>query len=433
MILLPMRYIKDAARAVKRICKEEFTEAKDTALTTLLGIPSLIVKMYALRREGDYDVLHLRCAHRNEIAICPKCGAMSDDIHEENERCVRHLDIWGKRTFLHFLSRRFICGHCGKEFTEELPFVDSSRRQSNGFELHIYKSCLGSNRKKVAQREGLSQSTVKEIFNRWVRPGVTKSGAVLTRVLGIDEISLKKRHRQFALVISDIDRRCILEILPIRDKAALEKWIDSLGDAQRKAIHYASIDMWAPYYQAVRKKLSHAKIVVDRFHVMKQLNERITQLRSNIQKNSRCDIQEILKGSRWILVRNRSELSSDEEKKLQKVLEACPDLRVPYLLKEEFRQIFEKSRNRDQAERFLRAWRLKAELAGNKFLIKFIKTLKNWWQQILNYFIERVTNGFVEGLNGAIRNIIRRAFGYRNFDNFRYQVFAEQGFPTNPR
>lgn len=142
MILLPMRYIKDAARAVKRICKEEFTESKDTVLTKLLGIASLIVTMYALRREGDYEVLHLICAHRNDIAICPKCGTMSDDIHEETERCIRHLDIWGKRTFLHFSSRRFKCDQCGKEFTEELPFVDSCRRQSNDFEFHIYESCL---------------------------------------------------------------------------------------------------------------------------------------------------------------------------------------------------------------------------------------------------------------------------------------------------
>jgi transposase len=255
----------------------------------------------------------------------------------------------------------------------------------------------------------------------------------VTRVLGIDEISLKKRHKQFALIISDIDRRCILDVLPIRDKEALEKWIDNLSEQQRQAIRYASIDMWAPYYYAVRNRLPHVKIVVDRFHVMKHLNERITQLRRNIQNNASDDIKEILKGSRWILVKNRFGLSAKEEGILQKILESCPELRVLYLLKEEFRQIFERVDCREKAERFLKAWVVKAEYTGNKFLKKFVKTLKNWWRQILNYFYERITNGFVEGLNGAIRNIIRRAFGYRNFQNFKLQVFAEQGFPTNPR
>ena len=102
-----------------------------------------------------------------------------------------------------------------------------------------------------------------------------------------------------------------------------------------------------------------------------------------------------------------------------------------YLLKEDFKQIFDKINTRDKAERFLKSWVVRAESTRNKFLMRFVKTLKNWWKQILNYFIERVTNGFVEGLNGAIRNIIRRAFGYRNFQNFKLQVFAEQGFPKN--
>ena len=433
MLLLPIGFIKDAARAVKRICKEEFIQVKDSVLTELLGISMLTVTMYALRREGDHDVLHLWCVHRNEVGFCPKCGSVSDDIHEEKPRCIRHLDIWKKRSFLHFLARRFKCHQCGKTFTEELAFVESQRRQSIDFEMHIYESCLSGNRKRVAQKEELSQSTVKDIFNRWAGTRVTKSGAMLTRVLGIDEISLKKRHKQFALIISDIDRRCILDVLPIRDKEALENWIDELSEQQRKAIRYASIDMWSAYYYAVRNKLPHAKIVVDRFHVMKHLNERITQLRRNIQNNASDDIQQILKGSRWILVKNRCGLSSKEEEVLTKILVSCPELRELYLLKEEFRRIFEKIDSREKAERFLRAWVRKAEYTGNKFLIKFVKTLKNWWKQILNYFIERITNGFVEGLNGAIRNIIRRAFGYRNFQNFRLQVFAEQGFPTNPR
>jgi transposase len=76
---------------------------------------------------------------------------------------------------------------------------------------------------------------------------------------------------------------------------------------------------------------------------------------------------------------------------------------------------------------------LKAAYTGDKFLAKFVTTLKNWWQEILNYFLDRITSGFVEGLNGALRNIIRRAFGYRNFENFSLQVFVEHGSPTNPR
>jgi transposase len=251
------------------------------------------------------------------------------------------------------------------------------------------------------------------------------------RVLGIDEISLKKRHRQFALVLTDIERKCILDILPERSKEALEKWLDQFDERERKSVRYASIDMWSPYYHAVRRKLPKARIVVDRFHVVKHLNERITTIRRKYQKNAPKEIAEVLKGSRWILVRNRKDLSPKDEKKLKQVLEACPELRTIYLLKEEFRFIFERARDRYKAEKYLRVWKLKAMHTGNRFLLKFVKTLENWWNEILNYFLENITNGFVEGLNGALRAIIRRAFGYRNFQNFRYQALAEQNFPTN--
>jgi transposase len=428
MLLLPLSYIKDAARSVKRICKEQFKAVKDSTLTELLGIQALIVTMFALRFEGEYQVLHLWCTHHNDMAVCPRCGTISHNIHDDEKRAVRHLDIWGKKCVIHFLSRRFKCDQCGQPFTENLAFVDPHRRQTIAFEHHIYESCISSNRKRVAIREGLSQSTVRDIFNRWTQYKINRSGNILTRVLGIDEISLKKRHKQYALVISDIGRKCILAVLPARDKAVLEMWINGLTEQQKKAIRFASIDMWRPYHQAIRNKIPHAKIVVDRFHVMKQLNGRLTQIRRRIQHNGDEEIKSILKGSRWVLVRNRSDLSSEEERHLREILDLCSELRTLYLLKEMFRQIFEKVNDREKAARFLSAWKLKAKHTGNKFLIKFVNTLENWWKEILNYFIERVTNGFVEGLNGAIRCIIRRAFGYRNFEDFKLRVFAEQGF-----
>jgi transposase len=436
MKLLPYitSFVKDAAKAVKRINETEFTAVADNTLTELLGIATLFVTMYALRREGDGDVLHLRCAHRQEVALCTHCGTLSTNVHQEEPRCVRHLDVWGKKTFLHFLSRRFKCDQCDKIFTEELPFVDSHRRQSTAFEMHVYQSCITSTRKSVAVREGLSQSTVKEIFNRLAALKKSAGADGLTRVLGIDEISLKKRHKQFVLVISDISRKCILAVLPDREKQTLENWIESLSAPKRKAIRFVSIDMWRPYYHAVRDKLPQAKVVVDRFHVMKQLNTRLTQLRTKYQKQCDPETQKALKGSRWIIVRNRSELSKKQADQLNTILELCPELRTLYLLKEEFRMIFEKIKCRKKAARFLDTWCLKAKCTGDKYLAKFLITLKNWRSQILNYFIERITNGFVEGTNNSLRAIIRMAFGYRNFENFKLRALAGfSDFHTNPR
>jgi transposase len=134
-----------------------------------------------------------------------------------------------------------------------------------------------------------------------------------------------------------------------------------------------------------------------------------------LQREADEKLANVLKGSRWILLKSRSELTPAEEEKLHVILETSLELRVIYLLKEEFRTICSKIRDKKQAERFLRAWKYKAISTGNCYLLKFAGTLSNWWSEFLNYFDDHVTQGFVEGINRAIRGIINRAFGFRNF------------------
>jgi transposase len=189
------------------------------------------------------------------------------------------------------------------------------------------------------------------------------------------------------------------------------------------------MDMWRPYHSFVKQHLPQAKIVADRFHVMKQLNDQLTKARRQIQRQAAEDTREALKGSRWLLVQARDTLSAQKEQQLLAVLAADPQLRSAYLLKEEFRLIFERIQDQQQARRFLEAWVCKVRFTNNRYLLDFVKTLRNWWQEILNYFDKRITNGFVEGLNRAIRTIIWRAYGFRNFDNFKLQVLAEHGSP----
>jgi len=430
MLLLAMKFLKDAAKAAKRICIEAFRPAglaEGCAFTEMLGITTLKVVSYMFGVEEGVKILHLWCSHVHDVGLCPRCAAVSDVLCEEERRCVRHLNTMGMITFLHFLSRRFRCDQCGKLFTEELSFAEPYRRQTVAFEKYIYELCKASSRKTVAQREALSQSTVKDILKRGASKLEVQAGSILTRTLGIDEISLKKRHKQFALIISDIDRKCVLAVLEARDKERLRQWIVGLDVRQREAIEHVAIDMWRPYQQVARAELPRARITADRFHVMKQLNERISQIRRKIQNNGDESLRQLLKGSRWLLVRNRSELESEEEERLGEILSACAELRTLYLFKEEFRLIFEKVTDKAKAQRFLLAWKIRATHTANKYLLKFVATLENWWEEILNYFTERITSGAVEGLNNAIRGIIRRAFGYRNFENFKLVVFAEQG------
>jgi transposase len=396
-------------------------KVSEASLTQVLDLAEFQVTHFELRDEE----LHLKCDHRFDVAQCPHCHHISERVHQRKERHVRDLSIFGKRVTLYFDARRFGCDCCQRPFTERLPSVDKCRRQTRRYEQFIYKQCLHSNRKAIAQCEHLSEMTVKEIFVKWAQKSQASRKLPVLRVLGVDEMALKKRHKQYVLILSDIERHCIIAILADRKRDTLIEWLMKHPD--REQIKVVSTDLWEPYRQAIQKALPDAQQVADRFHVMKQLNERLTQARRSLQKKADPERYAILKGSRWLLVKARHDLSAEEESKLQLILTNCPELRIMYLLKEEFRSICDKIQSREQAARFLRAWICKVIATSDKRLLKFVKTLKNWWDEFLNYFIERVTQGFVEGINNAIRATIRRAFGFRNFDIFRLQILAQYG------
>lgn len=423
---------KDAAKAVKRVGELNIQTVTAETLSELLGLTGVRVTHFAIEEDKGKQNLHLFCEHEHAVGICPCCQTISTTLHEETERCVRHLDICGMRVWVHFPQRRFDCEKCNKPFTENLGWVDPKRRQTNPFELHIYEQVKNKMpRKPVALEAGLHEATVLDIFKRQAKRAMRPVDNQKVRVLGVDEISLRKGHKQYALVLSDLVRRCVIAVLPNRLKETFEAWLDGLTPEERQAIRTVSMDMSDTYRRAVHSKLPRAHIVADRFHVMKQLNHRIDLIRRSIQRKAKQDgdeaLYQTLKGNRWILLRNRNTLTPEQEAVLGSILDISTALRTVYLLKEEFRTICDKIPNRQRAEPFLRVWRHKARATGIRCLIDFVDTLQRWWSEFLNYFNDRVSQGFVEGTNRAIRGIINRAFGFRNFDNFRLQVLVECG------
>lgn len=437
--LLPVlvKPAKDAAQSVKRSVGLAIAYVQEKTLTQILDLAHFDVYGYALEQDVEQDIMHLYCKLTVAAAVCRCCKSISVAVKEQQERCVRDLDWSGQRTFLHFAIRRFECPECGQRFTEELRAVAWRRHQTMRFEAAVYQRCLESSKSAVAQACALSYSTVDEIFKRYARRQARRSHLGIVRILGMDEIAVKKGHQQYALVLSDLERRCVLAVLPSREQNELDRWFATLSPEQKSAIRVVSTDMWRPYRSFVERALPHARIVAGapwaRFHVMKQLNDQLSKARRQIQRTTDDQTKDVLKGCRWLLVRNRTELSPEEQTKLQQLLDTdaqfgCP-LGAAYLFKEEFRLIFEKLHDREQARRFLNAWMLKVRSMRNKYLLDFVQTLTHWFEQILNYFDQRITNGFVEGINRAIRFIISRAFGFRNFDNFRLQVLAQHGSP----
>jgi transposase len=246
-------------------------------------------------------------------------------------------------------------------------------------------------------------------------------------VLCLDEITIHKGHGHFRLVISAPELGLVLDLLADRSKESLETWLQQRGAAWCAHIETCCANMWDTYHTVAKTLLPHAQRVVDRFHVMKNLSDAVTKARRTIQRQADETTQAVLKGGRWLLVKNRENLTAEESAQLTHMLTVLPELKTCNELKEAFRTWFAESADRETAASGLHEWQVKAKATGLGSLQAFVKTLDNWRESILNYFTGRHSNGFAEGVNLKIKMLNRRGFGYRNFEHFRLHVLVAFG------
>jgi transposase len=393
----------------------EFIEA-------LIQIPELSVTGYQILAKAVLIFVEVQV----RVGRCPKCGAITREIHQYIDRRVRHLPIAGKPCYLIFQEYQFLCRPCRHTWVGPLDFLSPNQVYTKAYEQYVAERCREHSWRRVSALEDLGYDAVEGIYKRVLQRTLAVREGLEVRVLGIDEIAQHKGHRDFVCVLSDIDRGKVIEVLPSRTKAALEAYFDGLRPQQRATIEVVSIDMWEAYAEVARVKVPQATIVVDRFHVMKNLQEKLQDARRAAQRQLPQATREELKGLRWLLVRNYDELEAEDRQKLQRAFEIWPELATLHGLKEEFRAFYER-KNLRTAMRALHRWIAKVQQAGHKALLKFLETVRRWEHQILAYFDERITNGFVEGTNNKIKLIKRRAFGFRNFGNFRYRILHECG------
>lgn len=394
------------------------------ALTELLGLKDFEVKGYEIYEPEQQIILHCDVVH--QVGVCPDCQEVSTTIHEYKPQLVRDVSAFGQECYLDYVRRRFKCHQCQKPFTEELTTV-SLGRYTVRYEHYIFEQYRQAAITEIAYQENLGYKAAQGIFYRQAEARIGQSKNQPVCRLGLDEISLKKGHQQFMLILSDLDRHCVIATLEDRHMERLEAWLVSLSEVDRQAIVEVSMDMWSPYRSAVQRHLPHADIVADRFHVVQNLNRAVTKARRDIQRDAPTEVKECLKGSRWVLVKNQANLSQKEQAKLALLYDTSPDLKNLHLLKEAFRDIFEADHSREQATLCLSAWMDKVRTAGIKSLDTFLHTLDHWGQQILNYFNHRTSQGFVEGMNNRIKLIMRRGYGFRNFDHFSFRILIECG------
>jgi transposase len=226
--------------------------------------------------------------------------------------------------------------------------------------------------------------------------------------------------------LTDLSRRIVLDVLPDRKKNTLIAWLRRPPDGIcLEALAFAATDLWAHYRAAVHAVFPHVSVVADRFHVVQNLHNVIHKARKDAQKNAKDDEERTqLKGLRYLLLKNKKNLTDSDKERLTKLAASHPALYRLWEVRQALHDWYEEQSTFDEAKSALDVWMTEARQLAIKPLDAFCDTLVAWQTEIVNFFHHRITSGFVEGMNSKIRVLKRIAFGIPNFHHFRLRVIA---------
>ncbi len=308
---------------------------------------------------------------------------------------------------------------------ERLDFLADNPFYTKRFAWHVGRRCRASTIKDVAEELHLDWHAVKELDKEYMRVQLERTGVPGPKAIGIDEISIRKGHT-YRIVVSDLIRR-----RPIwfggedRSEASMEKFYDWLGEKKTRGIRLAVMDMWKPFRNVTSRRAPQAAILFDKFHVMRHLNDALDKVRKSEYARLQGKDRRYIKGQKYVLLTSHDNLSTDGRKALKTLLAANKRLNTAYLLKESFGQLWSYQQV-GWARRFFENWKASLKWQRLKPYEKFAAMIERHWDGIAAYCRpeNKVSLGFVEGLNNKIRVIQRRAYGLRDEEYLRLKILT---------
>jgi transposase len=329
------------------------------------------------------------------------------------------------RVYLECEVRRVQCRNCGKVKRERLVFLADNPFYTKRFAHYVGRRCRSTTIKELAKELHLDWDTVKTLEQQYMRAQLAKAGTPGPKAIGIDEISIRKGHT-YRIVVSDLLRR-----RPIwfggedRSEKSMAMFYEQLGPKRSRGIRLAVMDMWKPFRNATAAHAPQAAILFDKFHVMRHLGEALDKVRKAEYARLSGRDRSFIKGQKYTLLSHRENLTPTGRQNLRKLLAANKRLNTAYLLKESFGQLWEYERE-GWARRFFDNWRASLKWQRLQPYEKFAEMIERHWEGIAAYCKpeNKVSLGFVEGLNNKIRVIQRRAYGLRDEEYLRLKILT---------
>lgn len=350
---------------------------------------------------------------------------MHSGWYDRRTRRVRDLPCGPYRIFLEFEVRRVSCQSCQAVKREALDFLADSPFYTKRFAYYVDRRCRNETLSTVAKELRLDWDSVKALDKQYMKAQLAKAGTPGPKRIGIDEISIKKRHT-YRIVVSDLDRQ-----RPIwfggedRSEASMSQFYAWLGEKKSRQIRLALMDMWKAFRNATQVHAPQAAILFDKFHIMRHLGEAIDKVRKSEYARLSGQDRRFIKGQKYTLLSNRENLTLEGRQSLKILLAANKRLHTAYLLKESFGQLWS-YQSEAWARRFFENWRVSLRWQRLKPYEAFADMIDRHWDGIAAYCKpeNKVSLGFVEGLNNKIRVIQRRSYGLRDEEYLRLKILT---------
>jgi len=366
------------------------------------------------RIESDEESIHIYFELERKMHNCPHCQQQTDKVHDYRVQVFKGAPVSGKKTYFHYRKRRYACRCCGKRFHEKNDFLPRYYRMSTRLIKYVIDQMRSTHSMtSIANHCNLSVTTIFRIFKF-----IEYTNTTMPRVLSIDEFK-GNAGRKFQGIITDPVNKKVLDILPGREEYILTDYFKRFAD--RDNVEYFVMDMCITYREIARHFFKNAKIVIDKYHWIRQATWAFDRVRREEQKKFYKTRRKYFKRSRHLMLKRRKYLSEEETDQVTVMLNTSRRLATAYLIKERFYD-FVDAPDYETAVKKLEEWYLYVGALNEPEFVKCMKTIRNWQPYILNSFTCPYTNGYTEGVNNKIKVLKRNAYGMRNYDRFRNRI-----------
>ena len=341
------------------------------------------------------------------------------------------MSILGRQTYLRLRPRRYQCLTCeGRPTTtQRLAWYTPRSASTRAYEEQVLLSLVNSTVQDVALKEEVGYEAIMGMLDRHIAHAIDWETVSRIEVLGLDEIALKKGHRDFVTIVTGRrqSQTLILGVLADRKKATVKAFLQGMPRRLRQTIQAVCSDMYEGFVNAAKKVLGQrVKLVIDRFHVAKLYRGSLDSLRKHELKRLKQTLSEEeygdLKGAMWALRKKDETLTEEDQHVLGALFAYSPDLRLAYEFCNDLTSLFDSPLSKRAGKRQLRHWMQRVRASCLSCFESFLGTLETWLDEIANYFRDRHTSGFVEGFNNKLKVIKRRCYGILNVPHFFQRI-----------